>query len=149
AGDAAALLVGKVEDVLGGMKAKVAWPQVFCRLDLERCVGGQMAGAFVEPELENRVGTVPRNVRHEGKLIGGIGLDGGGACGLFRPFDGSAPDRAVSPERMDRGTGALIIGGQQNPALAICRQIGGRGLRRYRPALRQPAGVRVDAEAGY
>src|SRR5262245_63695316 len=56
AGDTAALLVGKVEDGLGGMKAKVAWPQVFCRLDLERWVGGQMAGGFVGPELEEGIG---------------------------------------------------------------------------------------------
>ena len=36
AGDTAALLVGKVEDVVGGMKAKVARPQVCFRLDPER-----------------------------------------------------------------------------------------------------------------
>src|SRR5215510_14352922 len=60
AGDTAALLVGKIEDVLGGMKAIVTRSQVFCRLDLERCVGAKMAGVFVEPELENRVGAVPR-----------------------------------------------------------------------------------------
>src|SRR4030095_4434455 len=84
AGDTAALLVGKVEDVLGGMKAKVARPQVFCWLELKRCVGGQMAGVFVEPELENRVGSVPRDVGHEGKLVGGVGLHGVGASGRFQ-----------------------------------------------------------------
>src|SRR5262245_25860400 len=48
---------------------------------------------------------------------------------------------------MNRGTGTLIIGGQQKLALAIGGQKGGRGLRRYRPALRQSAGVWGDAEA--
>src|SRR5437867_9588036 len=50
---------------------------------------------------------------------------------------------------MNRGMGTLIIGGQQKPALTVGGQKGGRSLRRYRPALRQPAGVRVDPEAGY
>ena len=70
-----------------------------------------MAGGFVEPELENRVGAVPCDVGHEGKLVGGVGLHGVGARGRFQPFDGWAADRSVSPERMDRGTGPLIIGG--------------------------------------
>jgi hypothetical protein len=83
AGDTAALLVGKVEDVLSGMKAKVARPQVFRRLDLERGVGGQMTGVFVEPELENGVGAVPRDVGHEGKFVGRVGLHGVGARGRF------------------------------------------------------------------
>src|SRR5713101_497609 len=108
-----------------------------------------MTGVFVEPELENRVGSVPRDVGHEGKLIGGVGLHSVGASGRFQPFGGWASYRSVSPERMDRGTGTLIIGGQHKPALAVSGQKGGRGLRRYRPALRQPAGVWVDAEAGY
>src|SRR2546430_10161780 len=107
-----------------------------------------MAGVFVEPELENRVGSVPRDVGHEGKLVGGVSLHGVGASGRFQPFDGWASDRSVSSERMDRGMGTLIISGQQEPALAVGGQKGGRGLQRYRSALRQPAGVRVDAEAG-
>jgi hypothetical protein len=42
-----------------------------------------MAGVVVEPELENRVGAVPRDVGHEGKLVGGIGLHRVGARGRF------------------------------------------------------------------
>src|SRR5712692_7731359 len=107
-----------------------------------------MAGGFVEPELENRVGAVPRDVGHEGKLVGGVGLHSVGASGCFQPFGGWASYRSVLPERMDRCTGTLIIGGQHKPALAVCGQKGRRGLRRYRPALRKPSGVWVDPEAG-
>jgi hypothetical protein len=107
-----------------------------------------MAGVFVKPELENRVGSVPRDVGHEGKLVGWVGLHRVGASGGFQPFDGWASNRSVIPERMDRCMGPLIIGGQHKPARAVCGQKGGSGLRRYRPALRQPSGVWVDPEAG-
>jgi hypothetical protein len=42
-----------------------------------------MAGVVVEPELENRVGAVPRDVGYEGKLVGGIGLHRVSARGRF------------------------------------------------------------------
>src|SRR5882724_3052 len=108
-----------------------------------------MAGVFVEPELENCIGSVPRDVGHEGKRVGWIGLHSVGASGRFQPFDGWASYRSVIPDRMYRCTGTLIIGGQQKPALAVCGQKGGSGLRRYRPALRKPSGVWVYPEAGY
>src|SRR5215813_2057809 len=108
-----------------------------------------MTGIFVEPELENRVGSIPRDVGHEGKLVRGVSLHGVSASGRFQPFDGWASDCSVSPERMDRCPGTLIIGRKQKPTLAVGGQKGGRSLRRYRPALRQPASVRVYAEARY
>ena len=66
-----------------------------------------MAGVFVKPELENRVGAVPSDVRHEGKLVGWVGLHRVGTSGCFQPFDGWASYRSVSPERLDRCTGTF------------------------------------------
>jgi hypothetical protein len=68
---------------------------VFFRLDPWRRVGGQVAGVFVKPELENRVRAVPRDVGHEGKLVGWVGLHSVGASGRFQPFDGWASYRPV------------------------------------------------------
>src|SRR5262249_24956158 len=53
AGDATALFVGKVEDVQGRVKTKVARAQKRFRLHSGRRVGGQTAGVFVESELQD------------------------------------------------------------------------------------------------
>jgi hypothetical protein len=69
-----------------------------------------MAGVFVEPELENRVGAIPRDVGHEANLLEGSVCIGRGHPWPFLAIRWVAC-RSVSPERMDRCTGTLIIGG--------------------------------------
>jgi hypothetical protein len=72
------------------MKTIVAGAQARRGLDPERRVGAQPAGLSVEPHLPNRIGAraLPQwfqdiiveagDVRHEGKLVGGVRLDGVG-----------------------------------------------------------------------
>src|SRR5439155_4516515 len=110
-----------------------------------RCVGRQVPGIGVKLELEDGLGSPPVvDVGHKGKRVGGVGLYSMGANGRLQPFDGWAAYRSVMPNRVDRGMGALIIGGQHIPASAVGGQKGGSGLRRYRPALRQRSSVWVN-----
>src|SRR5216684_5736372 len=81
----AALLVRKVDEILSGMKTKVARTNGFRRLDPEGRIGGQMTSTRVELELQNhiRAGEPLRrfqdvivetgDVRYERKAVGGIG----------------------------------------------------------------------------
>src|SRR6516164_958626 len=104
AGNTAALLVGEIDEILGGMKAIVAGTQAFCWLDLERRIGGQMAGIYVELELQNHIGarSLPRrfqdvvvetgDMRHKGILVGGVGLYGMGAGGRGHSVEGGSTD---------------------------------------------------------
>ena len=55
-----------------------------------------------------------------GKLVRGIGLHSMGANGSLQPFDWCTPYRTVIPNWVYRCMRALIIGGQQKPAIAIC-----------------------------
>ena len=55
-GYTAALLVRKVDDVLGWMKAVVAGAKAFPHLQLERRVGRKTASVFVEFKLKNHIG---------------------------------------------------------------------------------------------
>jgi hypothetical protein len=131
----------------------VAGAQASRRLDLERRVGAQTAGLGVEPHLPNRIGAraLPQrfqdiiveagDVGHEGKLVGGVSLDGVGAHGRGQRVAGWGAHCAVFPERMDRDMGPLIIGGQQKPARAVGGQKGRSGVRCDRPARREPSGV--------
>src|SRR5258708_4607362 len=82
----AGLLVPKVDEILSGMKTKVARSNGFRRLDRKGRIRGQMTSRRVELELQNhiRAGEPLRrfkdviietgDVRHERKAVGAIGL---------------------------------------------------------------------------
>jgi hypothetical protein len=84
-------------------------------------------------ELRDKVGprVVPRglqhivieagDVRHKGKLVGRVGLDGMRAVGRVVPIEGCRAYRAVISERMDRRIPALVIRRQQISAGAVGR----------------------------
>jgi len=62
---------------------------------------------------------------HKGKRVGGVGLYRMGANGRLQPFDWWASYRSVIPNRVDRGMGALIIGGQHiRPLRSVDRKVG-------------------------
>ena len=119
--DTAPLLVRKIDDWEGGMKAIVAGAQARRGLDPERRVGAQTAGLSVELQLPNRIGAraLPQgfqdiiveagDVGHEGKLVGGVGLDGVGAHGRGQRVAGWGAHGAVRAVGMDRRIAALII----------------------------------------
>src|SRR5262249_59918043 len=108
--DATALFVGKVENIQGGVKTKVARAQQRLRLHSGRRVGGQTAGVFVELELKDGVGAVARDVGHKGVAIGRVGLHSLGPGRRGQPLDGWAPYRSIFPNRMDRYMSTLVIG---------------------------------------
>src|SRR5215472_15835705 len=136
-GDTAALLIGKVGDVLGGMKAIVTGTEAFRWLNPQRRIGGQTAALGVEFELENHIGAVvlaqrlqdivaeASNMRHEGKPVRAIGLDSMGAGGRIQPVEGWSAHRSVRAERVDRGIPALVVCGEQNlPVRSVARNVG-------------------------
>ena len=81
-----------------------------------------MAGVFIEPELKYRVGSVPGNVRHEGKLVGRVGLDGVCATGSMQAFDWWAAHHSIIPDGMYCHICTFIVGGEQKPSLSVCGQ---------------------------
>ena len=58
-------------------------------------------------------------MRHEGKLVGWVGLNSVGASVRCQPFDGRVSHRPVIPDGMYHYKAGLIIGGQQILALAV------------------------------
>ena len=98
--DAAALLIGEIDEIEGRMKTQVAWTEAFRRRDLQWRTGRQTTRLRVEPELENHVGSgivarwlqhiviEPGDVRYKGKTVGPVGLDGMSAARRSLPVDG-------------------------------------------------------------
>lgn len=134
---AAALFVGEVKDVQGGVKTKVALVQKFFQLRLGRSVRGETAGVFVELELKYGIGSVASDVRHEGVAIGRIGLHRMGPWRRGQPFDGWPAHRSVIRNCIYRRMCALVIGRQHEPAFAVRVDIDRPRLKRYRPILRE------------
>ena len=110
-GYAATLFVGKIQYVLNRMEAIMAGTQLLFRLNPRRRGGGNMAGGFIESELVNSAGSVPRDVRYECKIVGLVGLHSVGTRGRFQPFNWWISNCSVIAYGMDRSMGTLIIGG--------------------------------------
>ena len=66
------------------MEAEVARPKELFRFHYCRVVRGDLACVLIEMELPDLVGAVSRDVRHEGVLVGGVGLHCVGAGGCFQ-----------------------------------------------------------------
>src|SRR5438128_6206483 len=102
--------------------------------ELWRRIGRQVASGFIEAELIDRVGpwgvlgrfqdivVQPGDMGDEGKAVGAIGLDGVGAYRRRYPCARWVFDGTVLPERMHRGTAALIVGREQVAAATVSGQ---------------------------
>src|SRR5687767_9687191 len=88
-------------------------------------------------------------MRHEGKLVGWVGLNRVGANVRCQPFDGRLSHRSVIPDGMDPNMPGLIIGRQQILALAVGSQESGPAVSGNRPDLCKSSGAVVDPPAGY
>ena len=82
-------------------------------------------------------------MRHEGKLVGWVGLNSVGTGVRRQPFDGRSPHRSAVVQGMYCYMPGLIIGGQQILAFAVGGQKGGPAVGRYPPVLCQPSGAVV------
>src|SRR4029077_21011892 len=99
AGNTAALLIGKVDDILRRMKAIVARPEAFRLLHPKRRIWSEIAGLGIEPELHDHIGTrvilwrfediivEAGDVRYKGKPIGAIGRYGVSAARRGQPTE--------------------------------------------------------------
>ena len=90
--------------------------------ELQRRIGGQAAGGFIEAELIDHVGprrvlgrfqdivVQPRDMGDEGKAVGAVGLDGVGTYRRRYPCARGGFDGTVLYERMHPDAAALIVG---------------------------------------
>ena len=106
-GDAVAFFVIEINDGQLGMKGEVAGLKAGRGAGGGGIVGDELAGGGVEAEL---IDSIRAGVRHEGKLVGGIGKDRVGAALGFDAAERSFFYRAILGDGMGTDHAAAVAG---------------------------------------